>query len=200
MKKILLFSLILILANSCVIQGTLQGLFTYQRPYVREMPGLFSKVVDCDSSTIDYKPKKVLVLNGNTLRNCISGKRDVIYIWPPRCHSELCIPLNLLQRRCEDLNVNLYIVAQYYDLQEMNVKYNIEHALMAIDNRYYNTIFVTNQLQEFLSDLTEVKHISDYQKMFYLFVNKEYVRSANRLSELVNQTSFNTNTSIQKPN
>lgn len=184
MRSFLLLIGFTILMSSCSFQGTLQGLFPYQRTYVKEAPHLFTYTDDCSPHSLDYTPQSVLILNGETLRECMSEEKTLIHTWKPNCSAKACFPLEIIQDVCDDLNIKLYIVAEYYDVDKMIMNYNIEHKLMAIDNGYYRTVFVDSQLKKFFSDLTKVKDFKDIRNNYFLFENREFIGSYNDLDTL----------------
>lgn len=185
MRDFLILIGLTILMSSCSFQGSLQGLFPYQRTYVKETPHLFTYTDECSPHSLDYSPQSVLILNGETLRKCMGEEKTLIHTWKPNCTAKACILIEIIQNICDDLNIKLYIVAEYYDGDKMSMNYDIEHKLMAIDNRYYRTAFVDSQLKKFFSDLTKVKDFKDIRNNYFLFENREFIESYQSLDTFI---------------
>lgn len=184
MRYILFF---IIFIFSCSINGTYQGLFTYQTSTLKKNPSLFTHIEACDAPSLSYKPYTVLITNGNLLRKCISAENSIVYIWRPNCSSKKCLPLDFIQNKCNELEMELFIVAEYYDLEKMNKKYNIQNSILAIDNHYYKTKFVKNQLKKFFQDLTGLFDFTNYMDSYFLFIDGNYVNSGTNLTTLVHE-------------
>ena len=67
--------------------------------------------------------------------------------------SKVCIPLNVIQEICNKKNIQLYIVAEYYDLELMNKEYNISSPILGIDTDYYKTNLTSKYVKNFIKDI-----------------------------------------------
>ncbi|MVO09157.1 hypothetical protein GOQ30_08280 [Flavobacterium sp. TP390] len=68
-------------------------------------------------------------------------------------------------------NLDLYIVAEYYDVELMDNDYNLNNPIFGIDTEFYKTNLTDKYLKKFIVDLTD--QYSFYDR-FYLFENGEY--------------------------
>jgi len=129
----------------------LQGLYSYYDKVQGQKPNLIikSEKVICLIKQID-KPK-IYVVNGKEIKNCIENtKKDaLVYIWGPKCKSKICYPLNIIQSECDENNIELYIVAEYYDSELMDIHYNIKNPIYGIDIDYYKKKLSSKYLSKF---------------------------------------------------
>jgi len=163
--------------SSCQFNGTLQGLYSYYRKVNRGNPDLFITIND----SIDFcevkasAVSKILLLNGKNLNKCIKKyKKSLVYIWSPNCKSQYCYSLEYLQKICNEVNIELFIVAEYYDMHYMSIDYNLERPIIGIDTKYYKTNITSKYLTKFISDLTDGIEISD---RFIYFANGYFAKS-----------------------
>lgn len=181
---------LLALLSSCSINGTLQGLLSYYDQTQKESKVDFvkiSEVSDCLRSGSDSA--KVLVANGTELRNCLHGyENSVVYIWSPKCKSQYCYSLDLLQETCRQKGIELFIVAEYYDSYYMSKYYDITHPIIGADVKYYKTNFTSKYLSKFISDLTNGTYVLYIRNNIYCnflsFKNGEFERSFNAIEDL----------------
>lgn len=190
--KILLLSLILsfIFITSCSINGSFQGLFSYYKTTNNDNKITFIKSTEnnnyCNNA---YDSTTIVIINGTELKKCLSQNGiTLVYIWSPRCNSAKCYPLFLLQDLCTKMNIELLVVAEYYDTQQMTKNHNLIRPIFGIDTKYYKSNFTTIYLNIFLQDLLiEVNHTTlkkiKYNNFFY-FRNGIYVKSFNDIQEI----------------
>lgn len=156
MRNLILLSTILFLFCSCAIKGDFKGLYSYYEKTQTEMPHLFKKV--SESETIcnlkNENESKVYIVNGQKIRQCLkSYENAIVYIWRPRCTSEICYPLSIIQKKCNERGIPLFIIAEYYDGELMNESYMIEKPIFGIDVNYYKTGLTAKYKKLFLKDL-----------------------------------------------
>lgn len=162
-KKILLIFLIFLCASCSIsIKGSFRGLYSYYKTTKKESPDLLVKA-DTIQSICDLKqstPSKVYVINAEQLKKCI-GQYDkaAVFIWNINCKGSYCYSPDLLQQYCNDKNIELFIVAKYYDSKPMQFKYNIERPIFGIDIKYYRSSLTSKYLSKFTEELTASKDI-----------------------------------------
>lgn len=172
MKFILFFLLLSI--SSCHISGNFKGLYSYYNDAFHKNPNIFvhHKNTACPSLNDD----KVHIINGVLLKNCLKQKpKTLVYIWAPRCQSKICLPLETIQEYCDANNLELFVTAEYYDLELMEKNYRIKNPIFGIDTDFYHTNLTSKYLGEFLKDLN-VLSIKQGNRYYY-FEYGEYIDS-----------------------
>ena len=143
--------------TACTIKGSFQGLYSYYSKTKSEAPQLLV-VPDTSISLCEInKPDSpgIVVTNGNRLKECIKrNNKAVVYLWAPKCKGMFCYSLDFLQQKCDTKGVALYIVAEYYDTQLMQINYKIKRPITGIDVEYYNSNKTSKYLPKFIYDLT----------------------------------------------
>ena len=162
-KSAFLAVIILMFCNACSIKGSFQGLYSYYYKTKSQDP-LLLIVPDTSTSLCEInKPDtpRIIVINGSILKECIkTNNKAVVYLWAPKCKGKFCYSLNLLQQECDTRGVALYIVAEYYDTQLMQINYKINKPISGIDVEYYNSNRTSKYLSRFIYDLTLRKDMS----------------------------------------
>ena len=170
----------------CSIHGSLQGLYSYYEKTAAISPDLIQKATDPVCTLRQPEKPAVFVVNGKELRMCLEPFEDaLVYIWTPKCHSDKCVPLDYLQAYTDKKDVELFIVAEYYDYKTMSTHYNIERPIFGIDCAYYGTQLVNKYVTGFMEDLMNGKGSGkeDYER-FYLFKAGKMVGKAGDLNEV----------------
>lgn len=182
-KNIILFILIIWFC-SCSINGSFQGLYSYYDKTKSYNPDLLVKpsAVNPLCQLKQGSPPRILVVDGVSLKTCINtAEKAVVYIWSPKCKSKNCYPLDLLQQKTNTRNINLFIVAEYYDGELMSLNYKINRPIYGIDIDYYNSNLTSKYLPLFLKDLAA----SNVPKTRFLyFENGELKRTFDEIGEL----------------
>jgi hypothetical protein len=176
--------IILSLCLSCSINGSFQGLYSYYNKTKSKNPGLLEKLPNsfspCEIKKNDTP--KIYVTNGIQLQECMkSFDNAIVYVWAPKCKSKNCYPLNLLQQRCNTKNIELFIVAEYYDEELMNVNYNLQRPIFGIDIAYYSSDLTSRYLPGFIRDLTNE---NTEKSRFYRFKNGRLITSFDFIEEM----------------
>ncbi len=163
-----------LVSSSCTINGSLQGLRSYYPESVLTNPDLFIHLkkdgLICRTPP-DLKNKVVIASAGN-LKDCLQSDSSIVYIWGAKCKSSVCKSLNESQEMANQAEANLFVVAEYYDAELMNLNYQISYPIMGIDTEYYKSEWTQKYLSRFLTDLTEERANHDGGR-FLVFVNGE---------------------------
>ena len=179
--KRFIFLYILVLFSSCKISGSFQGLYGYYHKTIKENPNLVTKYnseTDCDLAI----ENKVISINHINLKNCLNQhSKTLIYIWKPKCKSEFCYALNIIQDRCLKNNVELYVVAEYYDSKLMSIDYNLQRSIYGIDVEYYKTNLTEKYLPLFINGLTSSELVHEN---FIFFENGNYKKTFQKINEI----------------
>lgn len=173
--------------NSCAINGNLGGLYSNYDKTKAKNPNLIIKpqtLAVCDLKYTDTP--QVYMINGSTLRQCLKNFDAVIlYRWSPRCKGEFCYSLNALQKECNNKNIELFIIAEYYDLELMTLTYNLKRPVLGIDTEYYKTNLTKKYWPKFLYDVTSHEQIEER----FIYLQKGVVmKSFDSLDELKKTT------------
>lgn len=181
--KLISYAVFVIIISSCAIKGSLKGLYSYYDKTKSENPNLFLKDVNPNSLCYysnENVNSKVFVTNGLKLKKCISqNSNTLIYIWSPQCKAPSCLPLDVVQNFCDTRNIDLFIVAQYYDSEQMTVSYTIKRPIFGIDTEYYKTNLTKKYLSLFLKDL----NANATDERYLYFKNGVFLKSFNSLND-----------------
>ncbi len=184
-KFILSIIICLTFTTSCAIKGNFKGLYSYYKKTESANPNLFLKSIKIDSLclyTYENLKSKIVIINGNDLKKCISQKElALVYFWNPNCKSKICYPLELVENYCSSRNIDLFIVAEYYDLDQMQVSHNIKRPIFGIDTKYYKTNLTKKYLSHFLKDIDI--NITTDDRYFY-FKNGVFSKSYKSVYDL----------------
>ena len=149
--------IIFIFCISCKINGGLQGLYSYysktksKNSQLLIKPGPSTPICNINKSDTS----KVYIINGLNLKDCIkTTNKAVVYLWAPKFKSKFCYPLNSLQQKCDMKNITLFIVAEYYDNELMQINYTTSRPIFGIDVEYYQSNRTSRYLSKFIYDLT----------------------------------------------
>ena len=191
MKNLLKVGLIIftILLNSCgfiSINGSLQGITSYYDSTIEINPNLITRLND-SISICDIEPSdsiKVVLTNGKEIKKCIAQyDKAIVYIWSPYCSSKYCYSPTLLQYECDKNNIELFIVAEYFDSKKMTVNYSLNKPIFGIDIKYYKSNLTSKYLSKFIFDLTlEEKEVT---KDLIYFNNGNYIKSFRDIDDLL---------------
>lgn len=144
----------------------------------KQYPGLLVKadslVTLCD---LVYKESShVYLVNGLQLKQCIAEYENaIVYIWDAHCPSKQCFSPSLLQKYCRQKNVELFVVAEYYDGAELIQFYEIDKPILGIDTEYYKSNFIDRYVSKFEGDLDVSDNTTG--RMLY-FKNGKYIGRA----------------------
>lgn len=160
-----------------MIQGDFKGLYSYYDATYNKNPGLFvqADAAHCDATN----DNKVHLINGRDLKKCLNNaNKSLVYIWSPKCSSRVCIPLETVQQYAITHNLELFIAAEYYDIEMMNKIYKTKKPLYGIDTEYYQSNVTKKYLSRFLTDLSVPDTITD---RYLFFEGKNYSHSQSEL-------------------
>jgi hypothetical protein len=158
-NKALLFLLLFLLLvfNSCIkVNGDFKGLYSYYENTNKSNPELFVKLNSSDSICMSKSENndKIYIVNGTQLKECLNkNKKSIVYLWSPKCKSDVCFPLEIIQSFCSKNNLSLFIVSEYYDAEIMASKYTLERNILAVDTKYYKTNLVSSYVNRFMKDI-----------------------------------------------
>ncbi len=188
-KRVFICGLIVSLSSCGLIKigGSLQGLTSYYTKTVKAYPTLITHDIREDmfcSATVNDSIKVVLG-NGKEVQTCILHyEKALVYIWQPKCHSKFCPSLDILEGKCKQAGMELFVVAEYFDGPLMSKKYTIERPIIGIDTKYYRSNLTSKYTSRFLADLINHKDtISDNRKMLY-FERGKLIQTARAFEDI----------------
>jgi len=139
-------------------------------------------VVSWMACTIKGSFQGLYITNGIDLKNCLKNKdKAIISIWAPKCKGEFCYSLNALQTKCDLKNTTLFIVAEYYDSDLMQVNYQTKKPIFGIDVDYYNSNTTSRYLSSFIYDVTYQQNL---RGRFLYFENGVFKKSFEAIEEI----------------
>ena len=121
---------------------------------------------------------KVYAINGLQLRRCLEkNDTSLIYLWGPNCSSNDCILISACQDYCNAKNYKLYVVADYYDVKQMNAQNESNFPLLIANHKYYHKDYANKLNKLFQKDLLGSNTISreDKYKRFLVFKAKKLI-------------------------
>ncbi len=168
---------LLIFITSCKINGTTQGLYGYQKKTETTYPGFILSVNDdiCTKKEIKHGVTK---LNGLDLAPCLSDNaKTLVYLWQPKCSADRCISPASLKNICDQIDAQLFIVAEYYDYDAMFGNLMDSEPLFGIDQQYYGTSLTKKYKAGFLKDMGVDALNSKQEHLFFYFEDGRFVSS-----------------------
>lgn len=184
MKKILLLACMFMFL-SCV-KVSFQSLYSYYSTTQKANPKLFLKTSNTDTicNKANNPEEKIVVINGFDLKKCLLNyKKTIVYIWGPNCNSDVCVPLQIIQKKCLEKGYNLFVVAEYYDLEKMQYHYDLNNNIYGVDVEYYKTSLTDKYISKFLKDLDVSLEKNDYNR-FLDFESDKFIKTFENIDQL----------------
>lgn len=150
---IVCIGLILIMFDSCSIQGSLGG---FRSEYKQSKDSLKLLFWDDNQSCIhnNIAHDVLQVIDGSDLKKCLQDNdKSVVYLWNPNCPGSLCFPLNYIQEKCDSAGYELFVVAKYFDVEIPEKIYRTKNTIFAINTLHYKSQIMSIYLKRFLKDL-----------------------------------------------
>jgi len=174
----------------CTINGSFQGLKSNYPKAVKEKPELF--IHSDGSSDFCANPplyrNKVAVIKAAELKNCMTEPLNIVYMWDPKCPGSACISLNASQHTADSIGADLFVVAQYYDVEMMDLNHAIKHPILGIDTEHYRSDWTDKYLNAFLEDFLKKKTEGGRGRKFILFEKGDFKGRYHRIEDLVAAT------------
>lgn len=109
-----------------------------------------------DENVCDIINAEIIVaIKGDQLLKCISVNegKTIVYFWSPNCVSDVCIPLTSCQDYCHENGFDLYIVADYYDIDKIDAQNTVDHPIFIANHILYKKKYAQGLKKRFQSDL-----------------------------------------------
>lgn len=82
-----------------------------------------------------------------------------------------------MQSYCDLKKIDLFIIAEYYDIEQMKVSHNIKKPIFGIDTKYYKTNRTQKYLQKLYQELNINLQKNAPEHRYLLFDNGKYIKS-----------------------
>lgn len=177
------------LMASCSFKGNFGGLTSNYKQSKARRPDLFIPVGAQDNFCA-LKPREqpaVYLIRAAQLNACIAQyEQALVYIWKPNCKSEKCHPLHYYQRICDTRNTELFVVAEYFDEENMSVMHHTTHPIAGIDIDFYRSNLTSKYLPRFIAELTR-HDTEDTKRSYYYFKKGRLVLASDNFENLFNE-------------
>jgi len=118
------------------------------------------------------------------LLNCLQrNDSSVVYIWGPNCSSKNCILLGAAQSYCDKKNYKLYVVAEYYDMEQIDAQNNTKLPIFSINQKHYKTDYCNKYRKLFTRELVRNRKIEEDGSRFFVFRQDNLIRHKENLFE-----------------
>jgi hypothetical protein len=119
---------------------------------------------------------KVYAVTAQELIDCLKlHDSSLVYFWSPHCHSTSCISLGAAEKYSNENRYKLFIVADYYDMEQLGIQNNTIPVL-SVNHKFYKTDYCNKYMKRFKNELLKDRKIpnSDKYKRFVFFRKDQY--------------------------
>ena len=176
-KKLSFYLILIITMSSCFITNTPGFYNGYKNLSENEKSQII--FVNKDSSICDLNERKIYSINASQLKECLSkNDTSIVYKWGAKCSSKNCVLIEYLQRYCDKKGYNLYVVADYYHMEEMKIQNVARYPIFIANHIYYNKYYANSLNKKFIKDLLNGSEIKgeDYYR-YLMFEGESYLKS-----------------------
>ena len=183
MKKILLFLVTTIVFQSCAIVRTPGFNSGYKRLTAEEQKQI------CFVSSVEEIPNqndgRIMAVTAEQLSVLLKKKgTTLLYLWSPHCSSSVCVSLKAVQDYCDQANLSLYVLTEYYTDAFTQIEF-LSRPMLSVNEFYYKTSYCNSYMKRFLSELIpDDKRESDSNHRFLLFSRGSFVQSYERMEDV----------------
>jgi hypothetical protein len=166
---------------------TFQGLYSYYKKTKTEKPDLFAqyKYSAKNDELNKINDSTIVLITGLELNKLLKTvKNAVVYMWSPNCKSRFCPSLDILQRKCNEKQIELFVVAETFDINMLEQKHKTVKTLYGINTQYYKTNFTAWYRPRFIKDMQEAaEKDKTFNRLFY-FKNGLFIKSVHEIENL----------------
>ncbi len=191
MKKLIYIFCLLFFFTSCsgliTINGSFQGLYSYYKKTKAVKPNLFVPYNDtAKKHTLNKSNDSTIVLiTGGELNKLLKTFNNaVVYMWSPKCKSRFCPSLDVLQQKCDERQIELFVVAETFDINMLQQKHKTVKTLYGINTDFYKTNFTSFYRPKFIKDMQKAKEKDDTINRLFYFKNGQFIKSVHEIKEL----------------
>jgi hypothetical protein len=147
---------IMMIAAGCSIKGSFQGLYSYYDKTKEKAPHLIRRLPNSVCGLAQSEEPVIYSVNGVELKKCLEHfEKSLVYIWRPKCSSDICVSPGDTQIFCTEGNIELFVVAEYYDFEMMSLNHSVNHPILGIDCDFYSTHLTNKYIPMFMADILE---------------------------------------------
>lgn len=137
MQKNILLVLSLFLFSGCRVLGVRTH---FERDLDIEERQKVIWMQECDAIDNLKNDGCIYAITGTQLKKCLArSEKALVYHWDPHCSSEFCHPLSVVQHFCEEHDVDLFVITEFFMDCFSQIKSLKDFPLLAINERYYAT-------------------------------------------------------------
>ena len=183
MKKVLVFLVLSFVFQSCAIVRTPGFNSGYRRLTAEEQKRV------CFVSSVEEIPVRndgrIMAVTAEQL-SALLKKNDttLLYLWSPHCSSSVCVSLKAVQDYCNQANLPLYVLTEYYTDAFTQNEF-LTRPMLSVNEFHYKTSYCNSYMKRFLSELIpDDKRESDLNHRFLLFSKGSFVQSYERMEDV----------------
>jgi hypothetical protein len=169
------------------INGSFNGMYSYYKKTKTEKPNLFSKYnYSAKNDELNkINDSTIVLITGLELNKLLKTVNNaVVYMWSPNCKSRFCPSLDILKRKCNEKQIELFVVAETFDINMLEQKHKTVKTLYGINTQYYKTNFTSWYRPKFIKDMQEAAEKENtFNRLFY-FKNGQFIKSVLEIKEL----------------
>ena len=184
MKKILLFLVLTFVFQTCAIVRTPGFNSGYKRLTAEEKKRV------CFVSSVEEIPDRndgrIMAVTADQL-SALLKKNDttLLYVWSSHCSSSSCVSLKAVQDYCDQANLPLYVLTEYFTDAFTQNEF-LSRPMLSVNEFHYKTSYCNSYMKRFLSELIpDDKRKSDSNHRFLLFSNERFVQSYEKIEGVV---------------
>ena len=183
MKKILLFLVITFVLQACAIVRTPGFNSGYKRLTAEEQKQI------CFVSSVEEIPNqndgRIMAVTAEQLSVLLKKNgTTLLYLWSPHCSSSVCVSLKAVQDYCDQANLSLNVLTEYYTDAFTQIEF-LSRPMLIVNEFYYKTSYCNSYMKRFLSELIpDDKRESDSNHRFLLFSKGSFVQSYERMEDV----------------
>ena len=184
MKKVLVFLVLTFVFQACAIVRTPGFNSGYNRLTAEEQKRV------CFVSSVEEIPVRndgrIMAVTAEQLLALLKKKdTTLLYLWSPHCSSSICVSLKAVQDYCNQANLPLYVLTEYYTDAFTQNEFLLR-PMLSVNEFHYKTSYCNSYMKRFLSELIpDDKRESDLNHRFLLFSKGSFVQSYERMEDIL---------------
>ena len=183
MKKILLFLVLTFVFQACAIFRTPGFNSGYKQLTADEQKRV------CFVSSVEEIPDRndgrIMAVTAEQL-SALLKKNDttLLYVWSPHCSSSSCVSLKAVQDYCDQANLPLWVLTEYYTDAFTQIEF-LSRPMLSVNEFHYKTSYCNSYMKRFLSELIPNNtNQSVPHHRFLLFSNERFVQSYEKMEDV----------------
>lgn len=135
------------------------------------------KIKKLESKDIDtlQNDGNIYIINAEQILGYIKKKdRVLVYDWSPNCTSDICVPLDFIEKFCQEKGLKLLVIMEYYSIDLIPTPQNFSKPIFFIDSQYYHSDYCNKYTQRFYKALSGKSFKELNYGRHYYFVNGRF--------------------------